>query len=49
MNLRNGNKQYGLITIWNLNYMTIEYEIRTNNLKIIFIEIKKKQTKIYNI
>jgi hypothetical protein len=29
--------------------MTIEYEIRTNNLKIIFIEIKKKQTKIYNI
>ena len=35
LNLRNGNKQYGLITIWNLNHMTIEYEIRTNNLKII--------------
>ena len=35
LNLRKGNKQNGLITVWNLNNMTLEYDIRTNYLKII--------------
>ena len=35
LNLRNGNKQSGLITVWNLNHMTLEYDMKTNCLKII--------------
>ncbi len=33
--LKNGNIQSGLITIWNLNKMTMEFELKLNNLKII--------------
>ena len=35
LNLRNGNKQSGLITVWNLNQMTLEYDMKNNCLKII--------------
>ena len=33
--LKNGNIQSGLITIWNFNKMTLEFELKINNLKII--------------